>query len=537
MQQRNPLSVLNSSEKPKPSNTTFIKHAKNPSCPIADVEAFLLEIDRLQLENLRLKETQQVIVPQSPSNDNRKAVQFENQELKSQVELLKNKLDIEQKTHAETVKQLDMSWKQDISTMKYALEQKDLKHKQALRQEQLQYKQEIAKLQTQLSSVSTSENKNQSLVSVLEQELVSLRKGNAILEDKLQSVIQNFDIQSKDQEFTLLKQQAVITSQENHLTDLRQKLQKSKDINEELSNQVRSYKESVENKAVNEMNLKNQLKLIESDFQHLTQTYNEHRDQLQSRIDDLNSHQARQQEQISLLQCQHIKDDDNIKKVQQTLEFEQQNKQNEIGTVQKQKQQLITFLEQELCSAKEQVQQLKLLNQKLDTQVRENQQFWSYNFKELEAKTNALAEECGRLTKLLKCKDDEIQQHKNYNDQIQQKAQNVEKLQKDLQLLDDLLVSRDQEIIILKQQNESLMQDLSRQADNMRYISQQNKTLQKSSEELKLSNITINELQSKCDIMDKEIERLRQKVLEKSQQIEKLQKENSDLLAKFRRTK
>lgn len=62
----------------------------------------------------------------------------------------------------------------------------------------------------------------------------------------------------------------------------------------------------------------------------------------------------------------------------------------------------------------------------------------------------------------------------------------------------------------------------------------QNKALQKFGEEVKLNNITINELQSKCEIMEKEIERLRAKVLEKSQQVERVSKENVELQAKLK---
>ena len=48
-------------------------------------------------------------------------------------------------------------------------------------------------------------------------------------------------------------------------------------------------KDSSENKEINEINLKNKLSLIENDFKHLQTTYGEHRNQLQVRIDELNT--------------------------------------------------------------------------------------------------------------------------------------------------------------------------------------------------------------------------------------------------------
>ncbi|CAD8105694.1 unnamed protein product [Paramecium sonneborni] len=503
------------------------KQQQKPNCSIQDLETFIKEIDRLQLENQKLKEKSQeskVIVQQDPK------LQVENQELKDQLDFHKHKCELQEKSHNDAVRQIDLSWKQDIANLKYQMEQQEQKHRQALRQEQQQAKQEIARLQQNLSQISSSDNKNQSLVQSLETQLINLKKNNNVLEEKLSYAIQQFDCQSKDQEFTLLKQQAVIGSQEQHVMELKSKLTQSREQNQQINQQLNKYKDVADSKTLSENILQNKLKLIESDFEHLSQTYNEHRDSLQQKISELTSMYGKSQEQINLLQQQQIKEQNQIKKLQTSLENQEKNHQIEINDIHKQKQMLIQFLEQELLGYKEQNQQLKLMNQKLETSYKENQQSYQQNFRELECKTNMLGDECTRLNNIIKQKDEQL-----YRLQVQLKdLQNLNgKNQSQEQILETLQI-KEGEINILKQQNDSLISDLSRQAENYRNLIQQHKQLQKYSEEVKINSITINEFQSKCELQDKEIERLRQKVLEKSQQLEKVQKENLEYQAKLK---
>ncbi|CAD8097656.1 unnamed protein product [Paramecium primaurelia] len=524
-----PLSQSNTQLPPQSPMTIpqQISKQSKPNCSIQDLETFIKEIDRLQIENQKLKEkTQepQIVVQQDPK------LVLENQELKDQLDFHKHKCELQEKSNNDAVRQIDLSWKQDIANLKYSMEQQESKHRQALKQEQLQAKQEIARLQQNLSQLSSSDNKNQSLVQALETQLINLKKNNNILEEKLSYAIQQFDSQSKDQEFTLLKQQAVIGSQEQHVTELKNKLTQQREQNQEICQQLNKYKDVAETKSASESILQNKLKLIESDFEHLSQTYNEHKDSLQQKISDLTSMYGKSQEQICLLQQQQTKEQNQIKKLQTTLENQEKNHQNEINDLHKQKQMLIQFLEQELLGYKEQNQQMKLMNQKLETQYKENQQSYQQNFRELECKTNMLGDECTRLNNIIKQKDEQV-----FRLQVQLKdLMNLNgKNQNQEQILETLQI-KEGEINILKQQNDSLISDLSRQAENYRNLVQQHKQLQKYSEEVKMNNITINEFQSKCELQDKEIERLRQKVLEKSSLLEKVQKENLEYQAKLK---
>ncbi|CAK94099.1 unnamed protein product (macronuclear) [Paramecium tetraurelia] len=524
-----PLTSSNSQLTPQSPiiNPQQITKQSKPNCSIQDLETFIKEIDRLQLENQKLKEkTQepQVVVQQDPK------LALENQELKDQLDFHKHKCELQEKGHNDAVRQIDLSWKQDIANLKYQMEQQESKHRQALRQEQQQAKQEIARLQQNLSQISSSDNKNQSLVQALETQLINLKKNNNTLEEKLSYAIQQFDSQSKDQEFTLLKQQAVIGSQEQHVVELKNKLTQQREQNKEVSQQLNKYKDVAETKTASESVLQKKLKLIEGDFEHLSQTYNEHKDSLQSKINELTSMYGKSQEQICLLQQQQTKEQNQIKKLQTSLENQEKNHQNEISDLHKQKQMLIQFLEQELLGYKEQNQQLKLMNQKLETQYKENQQSYQQNFRELECKTNMLGDECTRLNNIIKQKDEQV-----FRLQVQLKdLMNLNgKNQSQEQILENLQI-KEGEINILKQQNDSLISDLSRQAENYRNLVQQHKQLQKQSEEVKMNSITINEFQSKCELQDKEIERLRQKVLEKSQLLEKVQKENLEYQAKLK---
>ncbi|CAD8178177.1 unnamed protein product [Paramecium octaurelia] len=513
------------------SQTTIIATTTNNNNKInnqiQDLETFIKEIDRLQLENQQLKvkaQEPQLIIQSDPK------VAIENQDLKNQVDYQKQKFELQEKTHNETVRSMDLSWKQDVVTMKFQMEQQESKHRQALKQEQTQAKQEIARLQQNLTQISNSENKNQNLVSVLERQLINLKKSNNVLEEKLSQAIQQFDSQSKDQEFTLLKQQAIITSQEQHVCELKNKLGFQREQNSGLSNQLEKVKEVAEQKKQSENILTNKIKQVESDFDHLQQTYQYHKEQLQQKINELTGMYGKSQEQICLLQQQQTREQNQIKRLEVNLENEEKNHEQEVKDIHKSKQLLIEFLEQELLGYKEQNQQLKLVNQKLENQHQEQQQYFGKNFRELECKTNMLGEECSRLNNIIKQKDDQI-----YRLQIQLKDlmslngknQNQEELLESLQI-------KEEEINLLKQQNESLINDLSRQTDNYRNLASQHKQLQKSAEDTKLNSITMNEFISKCELQEREVERLRMKVLEKSQLLEKVQKENLEYQAKLK---
>ncbi|CAD8121713.1 unnamed protein product [Paramecium sonneborni] len=494
---------------------------------ISEIETFLKEIDRLQGENQKLKDR----LKQQPSitmtMENQKVL-AENQDLKNQLELLQHKNEVQEKTHLDAIRQLDINWKQDVATLKFQLEQQEINHRQSLRQETMQYKSEIAKLQQNLSKISSVENNNQNLVQVLENELIQVKQINNNLEEKLEQAISQFDLQSKDQEFTLMKQQTIINSQEQYLNELKSKLQLQKDQNLDLLQSVKKLKDVADNKTTQASSLNSRVKELESDFRHVSNTYQEHKVQLQQRVDELIQQTGKQAEQICLLQTQLQRDQELIKRLQVNIENEQKNKDMEVREIQESKAKLIQFLQQELLQQKEQNHQLRSDNQSLDKQLNELKQFYQYNFRELECKTNMLEGECNRLNNIIADKDEEIvaiemQMKNTFNSQERED----EKIHEVIQI-------KEQEINLLKQQNESLINDLSRQADNYRHLALQHKQYQKFAEEVKLNNITINELQSKCELQDKEIERLRMKILEKSQQLEKVQKDNLDYQAKLK---
>ncbi|CAD8179743.1 unnamed protein product [Paramecium pentaurelia] len=256
------------------------------------------------------------------------------------------------------------------------------------------------------------------------------KKGNNVLEEKLSQTNFQLYCQSKDQEFTELQQSAIITSQEQHTSELKSKLGCQKEQNQGLRNQLEQVKEIAEQKKSSENVFTIKIIQVERDYNHLQQTFQQHKEQLKQKLNELTVIYGKSLEQICLL-SQFSIENKMIKKIINNYNLE-------LKDIHKSKQFLIEFLEQKLLGFKEQNQQLKLLK-KISIKNK------------LGCKTNNLGEECSRLNNIIKQRDDQI-----YRLQVQLKdLMNINGKNQYQEDLLDLLQTKEGEINILKEQNET----------------------------------------------------------------------------------
>lgn len=72
-------------------------------------------------------------------------------------------------------------------------------------------------------------------------------------------------------------------------------------------------------------------------------------------------------------------------------------------------------------------------------QLKEQTAFWSYNFKELETKTNTLGDECSRLNQIIRQRDEELLELKRALEDTHHKAKQSDAADKSSRQLVEIL--------------------------------------------------------------------------------------------------